>query len=189
MDSDYEAFIVELIQKGFEIAFHNAGSGAFSREETIKALELFTKKLGIIPRLHINHYKNIENIYWGNKRFYPPVQWLYNAVRPWYKPEGEVLGSPFFWGDICKKYMKYIRNRVFSGINTLAYDRKMPYREKKKDKYSNYWFSSSDGANINVFNKLLCKKNVDKLVAQGGCCIIYTHFANGFVESAFFSHP
>ncbi|ABR54311.1 hypothetical protein Mevan_0403 [Methanococcus vannielii SB] len=58
----------------------------------------------------------------------------------------------------------------------------MPYIIKNK-KFSNYWFSSSNGANVSEFINLLSYKNIDKLEEEGGLCIIYTHFAQGFIKN------
>jgi len=43
-----------------------------------------------------------------------------------------------------------------------------------------YWFASSEGATVDSFNKTMCESNQDALEAEHGCCIMYTHFANGF---------
>lgn len=58
----------------------------------------------------------------------------------------------------------------------------MPYMDKSKQDYSNYWFSSSDGHTIEEFNHLLSKESIDQLEAEGGACIVYTHFASNFVN-------
>jgi len=92
------------------------------------------------------------------------------------------MGSPYFWGDFSKEHIKYIRNRTYSGINTMKYDKWMPYRNKKQEQFSNFWFSSSDGHDCPSFIKLLSKKNIDRLEKEKGCGIIYTHFAYGFVD-------
>ena len=60
----------------------------------------------------------------------------------------------------------------------------MPYRVKSKEAFSNLWFSSSDGQRIEEMRDLLSKANVDALEASGGACIVYTHFASGFVDAA-----
>jgi len=57
----------------------------------------------------------------------------------------------------------------------------MPYIEKNK-KHSNYWFSSSDGHTVEEFNNLISEKNIDQLKKEKGLCIVYTHFASGFVN-------
>ena len=45
-----------------------------------------------------------------------------------------------------------------------------------------YWFSSSDGSGVSAFNELLSSQNLDRLEKEGGVCIVYTHFAYGFVD-------
>ena len=92
------------------------------------------------------------------------------------------MESEYFWGDYSKDKIKFIRNRVFNGINTLKYDPRMPFKEKHKE-YTNYWFSSSDGHTVEEFNDLISKSNINKLKRQGGLCIVYTHFASGFIDS------
>ena len=180
-DSNYREFLLQLKDRGFEIGFHNAGSGGFKREETISALNCYKDIFGNFPNMHINHSNNVENIYWGAKRFSGIVNKIYS-----HKKKTQSLGdeneSEYFWGDICKEKIKYIRNRTFNGINTLREDKRLVYRETNKEKYSNYWFSSSDGMRLKPFLKLLTKKNIDKLVKQQGCCILYTHFAYEFVD-------
>ena len=181
-DREYLEFLQDLKEKGFEIGFHNAGSGGFKRDETIAAFELFKQSFGEYPKTHINHSNNVENIYWGQYRFSPFVRWIYSLFRKQIKSLGTDATSEYFWGDVCKKHIKYIRNRTFNGINTLKTDPRLVYRETGKDMYSNYWFSSSDGMRLAPFVRLLSKKNVDKLVRQRGCCILYTHFAYEFVD-------
>ena len=181
-DGEYLAFLRELRDRGFEIGFHNAGSGGFLREETLQALEDFREKLGEYPRIHINHASNPENIYWGEKRFSPVIRSLYSRLRKGVRSLGDDEGSEYFWGDACKRHIKYIRNRTFRDINTLKADPRLVYPETGKEKYSNFWFSSSDGMRLAPFLKLLSPKNVDRLVKERGCCIVYTHFAYDFVD-------
>lgn len=181
-DEDYLAFLRELRERGFELAFHNAGSGSFRREETAAALELFRDLFGEYPRMHINHASNAENIYWGGKRFSPMIRKLYSLLRKNVRSLGDEEGSEYFWGDLAKAHIKYIRNRTFRDINTIKADPRLVYAETGKEKYSNYWFSSSDGMRLAPFLKLLSRGNVDRLVKERGCCIVYTHFAYDFVD-------
>ena len=58
----------------------------------------------------------------------------------------------------------------------------MPYHDENKP-FVNYWFSSSDGHDVNTFNKLISDENQERLVESGGACIVYTHFASGFIEN------
>jgi hypothetical protein len=97
---------------------------------------------------------------------------------------GHDPSSPHFWGDACKEHISYIRNLTFNGIDTLRYDPRMPYRVRSKEACSNLWFSSSDGQRIEELRDLLAEAHVDALEARGGACIVYTHFASGFVDGA-----
>lgn len=157
-DADYLDFILKLKHYGFEIQLHGVGSGDFKRAEIIEGLKIFKKTFGIYPVLQINHSYNPDNIYWGYKRYGIVlrffVKFFMGRSRRFY---GDEIGSDYFWGDLSKKHIKYIRNRVFNGIDTLKYDPEMPYAEKTKI-YSNYWFSSSDGHTIEEFNNLISKK-------------------------------
>ena len=179
-DEGYRHFVQDLSKKGFEIGFHNAGSGGFTRDETLAALEFFKETLGFYPKLHINHGENEENLYWGSKRFSPLFQKLYGRFKPTVHSRGDEKDSPYFWGDKAKEHITYIRNRVFRQVNTLQADNRFPTREYGKDTY--LWFSSSDGLRLSTFLSLLSKKNLDTLEKEGGVCIVYTHFGYDFVD-------
>ncbi len=180
----YKDFVLELQKKGFEIGLHNAGSGEYKRAEIQAGLKAFEHIFGQFPKLHINHGFNPDNIYWGYKRYGKVLGFFFKHFsgggRNFY---GEDSNSDVFWGDEVKKHIKYIRNRVFNGINTLKYDPKMPYIEKNKSQYSNYWFSSSDGHTVKEFNCLISPENITKLEQENGLCIVYTHFASHFVDN------
>ena len=182
-DRHYLEFIKNLNAQGFEIALHNVGSGEFKRDEIIAGIEVFNRELGFYPQIHINHSRNPDNIYWGYKRFTPPLSQIMKLRKSRRIFSGEDPESAFFWGDYCKKHIKFIRNHVFNGINTSQYDSKMPYKVDAKNRYTNYWFSSSDGHTVAEFNTLLKEDNINSLEKNGGFCLIYTHFASGFLES------
>ena len=58
----------------------------------------------------------------------------------------------------------------------------MPYAVRSKQRFSNQWFSSSDGQTVEEMRDLLSEANIDALEERGGVCIVYTHFASGFVD-------
>ena len=58
----------------------------------------------------------------------------------------------------------------------------MPYKDTTKP-FVNYWFASSEGNNVETFNKCISDKNQDRLEKEGGACIMYTHFADGFSQN------
>lgn len=181
-DKDYLEYILNLKEKGFEIGLHNVGSGSFTREEIKKGLEDFKNLLGAYPNMHINHSRNPDNLYWGFKRFTSPLSAFMKQMKSRRIFEGEEEDSPHFWGDLAKKHITYMRNHVFNRINTLSADPYMPYRNPKKDRYSNLWFSSSDGHTVEEFNRLIKPDNINRLEKEDGCCIVYTHFASGFTD-------
>jgi hypothetical protein len=88
-------------------------------------------------------------------------------------------GDPLFWGDICKAKIRYVRNFTYRDIDTLAACPLMPYHDPERP-LVNAWFASSEGADVDAFNACLSEANQDRLEAQGGACIMYTHFASGF---------
>jgi hypothetical protein len=55
----------------------------------------------------------------------------------------------------------------------------MPYHDPARP-YVTSWFAASEGAKIDSFNAMLSEKNQERLVREGGACIMYTHFAKGF---------
>lgn len=175
---EYVEFIKDLINKGYEIALHNVGSGDYNREEIREGIEEFKEKLGFYPRIHINHSYNKDSIYGGTKRFNWPFNKILNQLYPQYSGEfqGEVEDSKFFWGDIHKRIISYNRNHEFKNINTLKIDPLTPYIDPKRSTYSNYWFSSSFAPNQLVFNHLLSRKNINRLVKESGTSIVFTHF-------------
>ncbi|MFC1966400.1 hypothetical protein ACFLWI_05590 [Chloroflexota bacterium] len=182
-DIGYLEFIRSLSKKGVEIAFHNASMDSSKRETTITALEQFYKFLGFYPNVHTNHKSNKENLYWGQDRL---DLWLLKFVMKCKRKSSDFVGhklaSPFFWGDICQNYITYVRNFVFREINLLRINPTLPYKDPNRS-FVNYWFSSSEGGSVRSFNQLLSSKNQSKLERNGGVCIVYTHFANDFVEN------
>jgi hypothetical protein len=70
---------------------------------------------------------------------------------------------------------------VFSDINTLAVCPWQPYRDPLRP-YVNAWYASSEGSNVMRFTRTIAEPQQDQLEAQGGACIMYTHFGHGFVE-------
>jgi hypothetical protein len=188
-DPKYLSFILELRDRGFEIGFHGARGISSKRADIIKAIEHFKEAIGYYPKVYANHLENKEKIYWNEKRFslgilkllYKILTFKRNFEEKW-RSEGNDPRSEYFWGDIVKKYITYVRNLTFPQINTLKINPSMPYYDPKKP-YVNFWFSSSDGHDAKTFNKLLSKENIDKLEKENGVCIVYTHFANDFVAN------
>ena len=190
-DKAYLRFILWLQQEGFEISLHNVRNHHATRDIVIPALAEFYNVIGCYPRVHCNHSRNRENIYWGDRRFsLRHIRMGYNLVTGyrWHNYfYGDVQDSEYFWGDICKSHISYVRNLVFREINLDRVNPTMPYHDPSKP-HVNYWFSSCDGRDVQRFCSLLCESRQDQLQAEGGVCIVYTHFGNGFYQNGLL-HP
>jgi hypothetical protein len=186
-DQRYLEWILKLQKQGFEIAFHNVTYHTSSREETICGIDTFNRLFGHDPQSMANHSGCQESIYWESARVSGFQRLIYNALNLKLDgknrgSQGHIEGSPLFWGDLCKEKIKYVRNFVLGDINTLKACPMMPYHDPARP-CVNYWFASSEGANIGLFNAMLSERNQDRLRREGGACIIYTHFAKGFFEN------
>ena len=184
-DQRYREFIVELNKGGFEIALHNVRNYDTPRKLIKLGFDRFRDTLHLSPRIHCNHDTNRENLYWGPSRIEAPAaRLLYNAAtrfkyRNFYG--GHEERSPYFWGDICKNEITYVRNFVFNEINLDRVNPTLPYHDPTKP-LVNFWFSSTEGGDVESFCKAISEANQDRLEEEGGVCIMYTHFAAGFAQ-------
>src|SRR5579862_1592846 len=81
-DCEYAAYIRDLQERGFEIAFHGARMESTERSEIRKALEVYQQNLGRYPTAYAAHGHNSDNLYWGVDRFrFRFWRWLYAAAR------------------------------------------------------------------------------------------------------------
>ncbi len=181
-DPAYLKLLLELKKRGVEIGWHNATFHSSKREQTRRGLERFKELFGDYPRSMANHTICQEGIYWGENRVTGFNRAFYNlltrgAGKGWFR--GHVEGDEFFWGDLCKAHIRYVRNFVFGEINTLKCCPWMPYSDASRP-FANAFYASSEGGRIEPFVKTITEANQDRLEAEGGCCIMYTHFAKGF---------
>jgi hypothetical protein len=188
-DPEYLAFILRLKELGFEIALHNVRNHHSTREMIRRGLEEFRSLIGYYPRVHANHSRNRDNIYWGAARF-NKLRQLYRAITIVgnnNRFEGHNPNTPYFWGDLCQKRVDYVRNFVFREINLDHVNPTLPYHDPSRP-FVRHWFSSCEGADVTSFCQTLCEANQDRLEAEGGVCIMYTHFACGFVKAGAVDH-
>ena len=183
-DNFYLDWLKNLQKKGFEIGYHNTTYSSSKRADINNGLKKFTEFFNHLPKVMANHSANKENIYWGADRLSGFRKIIYNILTGFKKNnyyEGQNNSSDYFWGDLCKKNITYVRNFVFADINTLKKCPFMPYKDNSKP-FVNYWFSSSEGNNEKMFKKCLSDKNQYQLEDEGGACIMYTHFADGLCK-------
>ena len=181
-DPAYREWALGLQRSGHEIALHNVASSTSTREATLAGLDRFREIFGHDPRTLANHVGNLEAIYHGEDRVTGSRRALYNVLTRGRRRrlfEGHVPGSPLFWGDLCAERVSYVRNFVFRDIDTLAACPPMPYRDRSKP-YVDAWFAASEGANPASFAQTIAEPAQDRLEADGGLCIMYTHLGAGF---------
>jgi len=178
-DSQYRDWIMELKSRGYEIALHGVSDESSDRRRVIDGLKLFKDIVGHDPLIHANHVGQREGIYWGDARFDGLVSKTYRMLASSLDYSGHKQSTPYFWGDLCKNRIKFVRNFTFKNINTLNMDPFMPYHDPNRP-YVQYWFSSSEGSGPKAFCELISEANQDRLMEEGGACIVYTHFGSSF---------
>ena len=182
-DPEHLRWLLDLQSQGFEIAWHGGTWHSLPRRELRAALEKFAGIFGHYPLSAANHNDD-EALYWGSDRLSGFHFLLYNLLtfyRHDGKYRGHIEGDDYFWGDLCRKKIKYFRNFVFQDINTLRCCPMMPYHDTDRP-YVNHWFAASDGANVQRFNRCIAERKQDQLEADGDACIMYARFANGFAD-------
>ncbi|HEY1754502.1 MAG TPA: hypothetical protein VGG72_03845 [Bryobacteraceae bacterium] len=180
---EYRRDVQGFQKAGFEIAYHNAAPHSCSREEIIESLERFREYFGEYPVSMANHMDNADSIYWGTARLSGLRRTLYNAMTRGVNKDrfsGHVEGSQYFWGDVCRARLRYCRNFVYREINTLRVCPFMPYADPERP-FVQEWFSAADGTDCASFVNVITEANQDRLEAEGGLCILYTHFGKYFV--------
>jgi len=202
--AEYADYHRLLQARGFEVALHNVSSQSNRRTEVLAGLETFRRHFGCYPKINVHHEKNRENLYFDvaqdPSRLAPtfrsrPFQSVYRAMQSLrsmvfsrvttassspHGCEGERENSQYFWGDICKQVIRYVRTNVFlNDLNALKLMPSMPVTFGDTP-YVNYWFYSSNGQDVAHFNSILSAGAIDRLEAEYGCCILYTHFGMGF---------
>ena len=188
-DPEYRSYILQLHEKGFEIALHTVSRGNDLRSTTIAGYEEFYKLFGFYPKMNIMHSKNLENVYWGRKVFSSKLgQWLvgdlmglaYTKAR--FPFSGEDPNSQYFWGDILRDRTKYVRLWGTRDINTLNFNPSMPYHDSAKP-LVNFWYSFSHGSDLQAFRDLTIPENVKQLTSERGACIVYAHFNAEYLKT------
>lgn len=182
---EYLDWILGLKNQGFEIGLHNAAPSTSSRDMTALALDRFRELFGDRKIIHTNHVGCLENIYWGDKRISGWRRIIYNLMTRGKRrniSQGQVVGDPLFWGDLCQERVRYVRSFVFSDLNSLALCPEIPYHDPSKS-FVNFWFVSSNAGSLKRFLENFTIRKIDRLVDDGGLCIVYTHFAAGFAKN------
>ncbi len=182
-NDDYRAWVLEGAVRGHEITLHTATARHDDRETMLAAYDVLEDLTGERPRLEIFHSYNREAFYWGSERLPNPVLEFLHGLTHEGSFEGATEGSPYYWVDLSRGLVRYVRSFTTNDINTLALNPSMPY-EDARTPMAPLWFASSNGREGDYFVSLFAEENVDRLKRERGVSIVYTHFASDFVEEA-----
>ena len=180
-NADYRSWVEEEAARGHEITLHTASSRSDERERMLEAYAILEEMTGERPKLEIFHSYNREAFYWGSDRLPGPVLKLLYGITHRGSFEGATEGSPYYWVDIARSLVRYVRTYTTNDINTLALNPSMPY-EDPSTPMAPLWFASSNGRVGEQFARLFSEENVERLKRERGVSIVYAHFGAAFVE-------
>ncbi len=181
-DPAYREWVAGEAAHGHEIALHSATAGHDERATTIAAFDTLESLTGTPARIVVFHSTNREAFYWGDRRLPSPLlRWVYARRTGGSDFEGDEPSSPFYWVDVSRDLVTYVRGYTTDEINTLAVDPSMPYEDPWTPD-APLWCASSNGRLAGEFERLLAANNVERLKRQQGVSLVYTHFARGFTE-------
>lgn len=184
-DRSYFEWVKELQQDGFEIAFHNASMASSKRERTLTALDLLRSEFDGMPRLHCNHARNRENVYWGASRYSAKeiarLTGLLQRRGHRVLSEGHKRDSEYFWGDLLRERIEYTRRFAFRTLDCSTIPPSGVFVDSVTP-YVRHWFNTADAPDARAFKRLVTPTAVDRLRARGGWSIVSTHLGKGFVS-------
>lgn len=168
-DRAYRAYCERLAAAGFEVCLHGASAGNNRRARTVAALDLAERLFGRSGTF-ICHSKNADNPYWEEKTApNAPLRALLHLYSR-HRCFGEVAGSPYFWGDVCRARVRWIRLFRTRNPNTLAENPSMPYVEPGKP-YVRGWFAATKRS----FHDCTTPEALDRLVDAHGLTVLYQY--------------
>lgn len=173
-DPEYRAYCQELSRRGVEIGLHGVSSGNNTREETRRGLERFREVFGRDPRLYVCHSLNAENPYWGESHFRSPLarRAAKLLLRRNERFHGEDPDSPYYWADLCRETIHYVRLFRTLELNVLRKNPMMPYHQHDKPGVR-FWFSAS--AQDHELCKRVSHAALDRVAREDGAVIHYAH--------------
>jgi hypothetical protein len=120
---------------------------------------------------YVCHAKNADNPYWQEKTVAKgPLRWMLELYARGHHCSGEDPESPYFWGDVCRDRVRYIRLLRTAEIDTLSVNPSMPYHEAEKP-YVRHWFSATKRS----FRDCTTAAALDGLERSRGACVLYQY--------------
>jgi hypothetical protein len=174
-DPRYLAYCQSIGSRGVELCLHDASPGNNLREETEAAFERFQKAFGYLPRIHVFHSHNCDHFYWGAQQY--SSRWLGSIVRAVagrHDYHGSDPKSPYYWSDICRRLISYVRLYRTRHFDVLRCNPNMPYHLPGKPDVR-LWFSASASA---TRLHRLDERAIDAIARDDGAFLLYAYSAN-----------
>jgi hypothetical protein len=169
-DPAYLNYCRTLASRGVEIALHGATAGNNRRELIQRAFAVMDANFPPAST-YICHAKNADNPYWQEKVVARgPLALALRLYARGHHCSGEDPASPYFWGDLCRQRLRYIRLLRTRRINTLAANPSMPYFEREKPLVPG-WFSATKRS----FREATSVEALDDLEREWGVCVLYQY--------------
>jgi hypothetical protein len=184
-DPAYLKYCQHLAELGFEITLHGATAGNNRSVTIARAFELLDRHFPP-ARTYICHAKNADNPYWQEKVVAGgPLRRLVEFYARGHRCSGEDPASPYFWGDLCRERVRYIRLFRTRRIDTLAANPSMPYFEREKPMVRG-WFAATKRS----FRDATSETALAALERDWGLCVLYQYLcrwadASGTAKPAF----
>lgn len=168
-DAEYAHYCKDLLESGFEICLHGASAGNNKRGKQQAALDLIREEYGA-PGTFICHSKNADNLYWEeNVTALQPFRYLLGLYSK-HNCSGERPDSEYFWGDLCREHVRYIRLLRTRNTNTLAANPSMPYHDPAKP-FVRSWFSATKRS----LRDCSTEKALRRLRRESGLTVLYQY--------------
>ena len=169
-DPDYLRYCERLGAEGFEICLHGATAGNNRRALIERAFAQLDRHF---PRAwtYICHAKNADNPYWQEQAVpRGPLRWAVSGFVHAYRCSGEDPASPYFWGDLCRERVRYIRLYRTRQPNVLAVNPSLPYFEPEKP-FVRGWFTACKRS----FTHVTRHEVLGALERDWGLCVLYQY--------------
>ena len=150
-------------------------SGNNVREDVIRGLQTFKETFGYAPSVYICHSHNAEHPYWGEQQYRSTIAKLATWFLYRFKREeffGHDPSSEYYWSDICRKTIRYMRLYRTRHPNVLKKNPHLPYHQFDKPDVL-FWFSGT-GEDYELLERIT-PRVLDKLAREDGAIIHYAH--------------
>lgn len=166
-------FYLHVASRGHEIAMHTPSETSSVREDVVRAFDLFQSIFGHPPRVYVEH-SAVNNLDAQTRCGSDPASPYYNT---------DLLNESGCWIWVCDKETSFPNDRKRE-LNVLS-DAGGPFCSRAQEKFgivSAFLRSPTRPSDGNGFLLTFTDDVFDKLEADQGLCLVYTHLAKGWLD-------